>query len=86
MVYRDRDIDRSWPPALNRPEEDGGVDLAHVVLAALRIGGIVITIIGFVHLHKRAEMHQGVAAATFLALRRLDEFVRTSGASSSERS
>jgi hypothetical protein len=59
------------------------MDLTHVVLGALLLAEIVIAIIGFVHLHKRSEMHQGVAAATFLALRRLDEFVRSSRGSSS---
>jgi len=60
------------------------MDLTHVVLGAMLLAEIVIAIIGFVQLHKRSEMHQGVAAATFLALRQLDEFVKSSTPSSSK--
>ncbi len=60
------------------------MDLTHVVLGAMLLAEIVIAIIGFVHLHKRSEMDQGVAAATFLALRQLDEFVKSSKPSSSK--
>ena len=34
-MYRDQDIDRSRPLALNGPHEDGGLDLTHAVLGAL---------------------------------------------------
>jgi len=85
-MYRDRDIDSSGRLALNGRQEDSGMDLAHAVLGALLLAEIVIAIIGFVHLHKRSEIHQGVAAATFLHLRKLEEFVKSSKPSASRSS
>ena len=67
-MYRDRDIDRSRPLALNGRQEDGGMDLTHVVLGAMLLAEIVIAI----------------QAATFLALRQFDEFVKSSKPSSSK--
>jgi hypothetical protein len=64
-------------------QKDDGVDPTHVVLGAMLSAETVIAIVGFADLRRRSEKQQGVHAATFLARRRLDEFVRSSGQSSS---
>ena len=58
------------------------MDLMHLGLGALVVTEIAITIIGLAELRRRSEKHEGIQAATFLALRRLDEFVRNSRPSS----
>ncbi len=60
------------------------MDLTHVVLGAMLLAEIVIAIIGFADLRRRSDKHEGIQAATFLALRQLDEFVKSSKPSSSK--
>ena len=69
---------------MNGPHEDGGLDLTHAVLGALLLAEVIIVIIGFADLRRRSVKHEGIQAATFLALHQLDEFVKSRTLSSSK--
>jgi hypothetical protein len=61
-------------------QEEGQMDATHIVLAVVTLFvGIALGVfarVGFRDLRERSEKDEAIDAATFLALRQLEEYVR----------
>ncbi len=62
-------------------QEEGQTDATHIVLAVVTLFvGIALGVfarVGFRDLRERSEKDEAIDAATFLALRQLEEYVRS---------
>ncbi len=54
------------------------MDLTHIVLGALMVLAVVITAVTFIVVTRMLRKDEAIDAATFLALRQLDEYVKSS--------
>jgi len=53
------------------------MDLTHIVLGALLIVAVTIAAVSFIVVARMLRKDEAIDAATFLALRRLEEYVRS---------
>jgi cytochrome b len=53
------------------------MDLTHVVLGALLVVAVTIAAVSFVVVARMLRKDEAIDAATFLALRRLEEYMKT---------
>jgi hypothetical protein len=54
------------------------MDPTHIILGALLVAGLAIAVVGFVALGQMLKKDEAIDAATFLALRQLEDYVKSS--------
>jgi hypothetical protein len=74
--YPNGDIDISGLPRHHERSRLASMDLTHVTVIGLGLVGIAVAVIGLWMISRQLRKDEAIDAATFLALRQLEEFVR----------